>query len=137
MITINLDNRADSFELIQKEIAEQTFENINFTHSEKTVYQSFANDLCSALCKIKDSLIVERDSAVIIENLRMVLRDNALEKYIFQEESLISCFINSNYTYYKKDILVQNVRQFYDFLLYRVIYMVLASCKCGSQGENL
>lgn len=117
MITVNPDNRADSFELIQKEIAEQTFENINFTHSEKTVYQSFATDFCGALCKIKDSLIVERDSAVIIERLRTVLRDNALEKYISQEESLISCFIKSNYTYYKKDILVENVRQFYDFFV--------------------
>lgn len=115
MIVINPDNRISSFELIQKEIAEQTFENIDFTHSEKAIYQSFATDFCSAICKIKDTLIVERDSMVIIEKLRIILRDNALEQYISQENSLISCFIKSGYTYYKKNILVENVRKFYDF----------------------
>ena len=52
---------------------------------------------------------------VIIEKLRIILRDNALEQYISQENSLISCFIKSDYTYYKKNILVENVRKFYDF----------------------
>lgn len=117
MISLNLDTRIESFELIQNKIAEQTFENIDFTNYEKTIYQNFATVFCNALCNIKDSLIVERDSAVIVEKLRIVLRDNVLEKYISKPNSLISCFVKSSYTYYKNDILVENVKQFYDFFV--------------------
>lgn len=117
MISVNPNERVESFELIQKEIAEQKFENINFTDKQKIIYQNFATALCNVLCKIKDSLVVERDTAVIIENLRVILRDNALEEYISQQDCLINCFIKSNYAYYEKPILVETVKQFYDFFV--------------------
>ncbi len=117
MITVQPNERIGSFELLQKEIAEQTFENINFTEKQKIIYQNFATDFCNLLCKIKDSLVVERDTSVIVEKLKEVLRDNALEKYISQQTKLINIFIKSAYTYYEKQILVDNVRQFYDFFV--------------------
>lgn len=115
MILVNPYDRVESFELIQTEIAEQTFDNIDFTDYEKRIYQKFAADFCNSLCKIKDSLIVERDSAIIIEKLRVILRDNALEENISQQDRLISCFIKSSCTYYEKQILVKDVKAFYDF----------------------
>lgn len=117
MIVVNPNKRIESFELIQKEIAEQTFEDINFTNNQKMIYQEFATNFCALLCKIKDSLVVERDISVIIEKLRKVLRDNALEEYISQQQDLIECFIKSNYVYYENQILVETVKQFYDFFV--------------------
>ena len=114
MVLVNSNERIESFELIQKEISEQAFENIEFTSKEKLIYQNFATNFCDVLCHIKDKLIVERDTSVIIEKLRLILRDNALEEYVSQLESLISCFVKSNYKYYKSKF---SVKQFYDFFV--------------------
>lgn len=118
MVLVNSNERIESFELIQKKISEQEFENIEFTSKEKIIYQNFATDLCDALFHIKDKLIVERDTSVIIEKLRLILRDNALEEYVSQQERLISCFVKSNYRYSTKNkFSVNNVKQFYDFFV--------------------
>lgn len=117
MVLVNPDDRVGSFELIQKEIAKQTFENIDFTDEQKKVYQRFASALCNTVCKIKDKLVLERDISVIIEKIKIILRDNVLEEYISQEDSLISCFVKSRYTYYKRPISVENVKNFYDFFV--------------------
>ena len=117
MIQVNPANRIKSFEEIQDCIAEQTFEQINFTNDEKEIYQSFAIALCGLLSQIKGRLNVERDSSIIIEKLRVTLRDNSLEQYIMNVETLISIFVKSNYKYYNKKIEVNKVKRFYEFFL--------------------
>lgn len=117
MIQIKPANRLESFEQIQNSIAMQTFEQINFPNKEKLVYQIFASNLCSLLCKIKDRLDVEKDMVVIIEKLRIILRDNSLEQYVTNPEKLISIFIKSNYTYYNNKVEVDVVKEFYDFFV--------------------
>lgn len=117
MVLVNPNERVKSFELIQKEIAKQTFENIDFSNEQKIIYKNFATALCNVLYKIKDSLVVERDASVIIEKLRIILRDNALEEYISHQDSLISCFIKCRYTYFKRPISVEHVKRFYDFFM--------------------
>ena len=117
MIQVNPINRIHSFEEIQKNIAEQTFEQIKFTDEEKKIYQEFADSICNVLCELKDNLSVERDFSIIIEKLRVILRDNSLEEYISNVESLVSIFIKSNYTYYKEKIEVHKIKDFYSFFL--------------------
>lgn len=117
MIQVNPKDRLHSFEEIQSSIAEQTFEQINFTNAEKKVYQNFATSFCKLLCQIKDCLDTERDPSVIIEKLRVVLRDNSLEEYVTNVESLISIFVKSGYKYYRNDIEVDKVKDFYEFFL--------------------
>ena len=58
MIQVNPVNRIHSFEEIQNSIAEQTFEQINFTDEEKEIFEKFANSICALLYQIKDSLKV-------------------------------------------------------------------------------
>lgn len=117
MIQIKPANRLESFEQIQNSIAMQTFEQISFPNKEKLVYQTFASNLCSLLCKIKDRLDVEKDMVVIIEKLRIILRDNSLEQYVTNPEKLISIFVKSNYTYYNNKVEVDVVKEFYDFFV--------------------
>ena len=117
MIRVDPAERMVSFEKIQNSIAEQTCEQVIFSYKEKKIYQDFASAFCDSLSKIKDNLKVERDTAVIIEKLRVILRDNSLEEYISNIEFLISTFIKSNYKYYKTRIEVEKVREFYDFFI--------------------
>lgn len=117
MIQVNPRDRMHSFEEIQNSIAEQTFEQIKFTNSEKKVYQNFATSFCGLLCRIKDNLITERDSSVIIEKLRAILRDNSLEENVTNVKRLISTFIKSDYRYYRNNIEVYKVKDFYEFFL--------------------
>lgn len=117
MIQVNPRDRMHSFEEIQNSIAEQTFEQIKFTNSEKKVYQNFATSFCGLLCRIKDNLITERDSSVIIEKLRAILRDNSLEENVTNVKRLISIFIKSDYSYYRNNIEVYKVKDFYEFFL--------------------
>ena len=117
MIQVNPVNRIHSFEEIQNSIAEQTFEQINFTDEEKEIYQKFANSICALLYQIKDSLSIEKDLSIIIEKLRVILRDNSLEEYITNVTTLISIFVKSDYRYYNNRVEVYKVKDFYEFFL--------------------
>ena len=117
MIQVNPVNRIHSFEEIQNSIAEQTFEQINFTDEAKEIYQKFANSICALLYQIKDSLSIEKDSSIIIEKLRVILRDNSLEEYITNVTTLISIFVKSDYRYYNNRVEVYKVKDFYEFFL--------------------
>lgn len=117
MIQVNPVNRIHSFEEIQNSMAEQTFEQINFTDEEKEIYQKFANSICALLYQIKDSLSIEKDSSIIIEKLRVILRDNSLEEYITNVTTLISIFVKSDYRYYNNKVEVYKVKDFYEFFL--------------------
>ena len=93
MIELSPDDRIESFEMIQNFIAEQRFEDVEFSNYQKSIYQKFANVICDAISKIHDELIVEYDDGVIIENLRTLLKNNCLEKYVLKPNQLIGCFV--------------------------------------------
>ena len=118
MIQINPDDRIESFETIQNCIAEQTFDAIKFSDEQKTVYQRFANGICEAISTISDELVVEYDDAIIIEKMRVVLRENCLEEYIAKSNELIRCFVKSSYSFYpSRKIEVVDVKNFFDFFV--------------------
>ena len=118
MIEISPQKRINSFLTIQDEISNQAMETFDFSREQKNIYRTFAEDLKNSISVIKDSLIVEKDIGIIIEKMKKVLRDNALEMYISNNNVLISCFIKSNYTYYTgKEIPVVEVKNFYNFLV--------------------
>ena len=118
MIEISPQKRINSFLTIQDEISNQAMETFDFSREQKNIYRTFAEDLKNSISVIKDSLIVEKDIGIIIEKMKKVLRDNALEMYISNNYVLISCFIKSNYKYYTgKEIPVVEVKNFYNFLV--------------------
>lgn len=118
MIQINPDDRIESFETIQNSIAEQTFDAIKFSDEQKKVYQRFANGICEAISTISDELVVEYDDAIIIEKMRVVLRENCLEEHIAKSNELIKCFVKSSYSFYpSRKIEVVDVKNFFDFFV--------------------
>ena len=52
---------------------------------------------------------------MIIEKLRAILRDNSLEENVTNVKRLISIFIKSDYRYYRNNIEVYKVKDFYEF----------------------
>ena len=118
MIKINPNDRIKSFETIKDNIAQQSFEEIKFTSQQKGVYRKFAISLCNSLHSLKDNLNTERDYSVIIEKMRILLRDNSLEEDIMSPEELISIFIKSSFSYVKQShISVDDVKGFYNFFV--------------------
>lgn len=118
MINVDQSKRIESFEEIQSNIATQTFEDVNFSHKQKNIYQYFAISLSDSIKNINGSLVTEKDISVIIEKMRIILRDNSLEEYVLRPNDLISCFIKSGYAYFpKKRIEVNVVKDFYDFFV--------------------
>lgn len=117
MVEVNPEKRVDSFEEIQNSLTEQRIEEINFADEEKKIYQDFAVSFCGLIYRIKDNLSVEKDATIILEKLKIILRDNCLEEYITSVDKLISIFVKSDYKYYNNNIEVYIVKEFYNFLL--------------------
>lgn len=117
MVEVNPEKRVDSFEEIQNSLTEQRIEEINFVDEEKKIYQDFAVSFCGLIYRIKDNLSVEKDATIILEKLKIILRDNCLEEYITSVDKLISIFVKSDYKYYNNNIEVYIVKEFYNFLL--------------------
>ena len=118
MIQIDPTDRWYSFEEIQKCIAEQTFEQIDFSYTEKKIYQNFTTSFCNVLAQIIDCLNAEKDTSVIIEKLRIILRDNCLEENVTNVEKVISIFVKSKYKYYNnRTMKVSTIKEFYEFFL--------------------
>lgn len=115
MIEVDVNKRIGSFEVIQKEIAEQEFDNIKFNNSEKKIYQSFADNVCGAIKNLKSKIELEDNEKVIIESLKSIVRANSLEKYITDISEVISCFVKSNYVYIQKNVEVSIVVDFFNF----------------------
>ena len=90
MVEVNPEKRVDSFEEIQNSLTEQRIEEINFADEEKKIYQDFAVSFCGLIYRIKDNLSVEKDATIILEKLKIILRDNCLEEYITSVDKLIS-----------------------------------------------
>lgn len=117
MVEVNPEKRVDSFEEIQNSLTEQRIEEINFADEEKKIYQDFAVSFCGLIYRIKDNLSVEKNATIILEKLKIILRDNCLEEYITSVDKLISIFVKSDYKYYNNNIEVYIVKEFYNFLL--------------------
>lgn len=115
MIEVNSDKRIESFEAIQKEMAEQEFDNIKFSNNEKKIYQSFADNICCAIKNLTCKIELEENERVIIEKLKSIVRANSLERYITDISEVISCFIKSNYVYFQKNIEVSVLVEFFEF----------------------
>lgn len=112
-----LNKRIGSFEEIQNSIVEQNFADIQFSDRQKEIYRTFSLNVYSSLKEIKDKLLVEKDSSIIAEKLKELLKKNVLEKYISNVRDLLAVFIKSGYVYRNMQIDVQCVEEFYTFFV--------------------
>lgn len=117
MVRTNPVFRYQSFEDITSDISSGSFVDLNFSPSEKSTYQRFAEDLLQHVVRLHSDFEPNYDISIILSNLEDVLRSCLLEKHIQDNWRLISCFIRPGYHYSpRKDIQVEVVREFYDMM---------------------
>lgn len=114
MIVSNPNKRISSFSEVLQFISEDIFEESDFTLEEKTIYVEFSNYLVSHLIEIRNELVLIKDPREVIRQLENTLNNCLAEKFLQNNNELISCFIKSAYTYSTfNDIEVKAIRNFY------------------------
>jgi len=118
MINPSIKSRYKSFGEVSKAISTGILSDIDFTESEKQIYQKFADQLTKHIVNFIDGYYPINDVNVITNSLAELIRDSSLEKYIQANNRLINCFVKGNYKYINRiDIEVECVKKFYELLI--------------------
>ncbi|WP_374054875.1 protein kinase family protein [Rossellomorea sp. FM04394] len=116
MIQLDPSERYAKFEDISVDISQGVLA-INFTEEEKNLYRSFAEVLSRYIVSHTNEYEPVRDPSIIINRLSTLVRNSFLEAYIQDNQQLINCFINNNYTFRQiNDIPLSLVTDFYQFI---------------------
>ena len=117
MISVDPSQRYRSFSEIEIEISQGLLGSLSFSDEEKKQYRNFANLLSSAIAEHKVKFNPETNINAIINNLSVVVRNNALEETVQNNVDLIRCFINNRFSYYERAISVEALNDFYKLLV--------------------
>lgn len=116
MIIANPQKRIRSFTEIIESMSNDIFAEICFTDIEKSIYINFADSLISHIINIKKELNLITEPKEIISSLENVIGSSLVEDTLQDNSLLISCFVNSSYTYNKRtDIDMKMIKDFYKF----------------------
>lgn len=102
MLDLNYDKRIKSFFDIQREITTGKTREIQFTPTQKTIYQDFANKLSEIYSKINSDADYVKDINKIITDLEEIYRNSMLEYTLQDHSDVAKCFIKGEFQYYKK-----------------------------------
>lgn len=117
MISLNPNNRIETFSEILEEISKDVTDKYNFTEEEREIYISFADKLISNINKMNNDINLVDDVNEIIKSLDNVIQNSLLERYLQDNSDLISCFVNNSYNYNKsQNIPIVTIKDFYKFI---------------------
>lgn len=117
MTQVTKSNRYDSFEKVAFDILQGGLGELNFSSTEKKVYQEFADKLTQHIRAYVNRYQPVNDIKKTIEALATVIRNCSLEQYIQDNSMLIKAFIACSYKYNPtKDISVSSVIAFYKLI---------------------
>lgn len=147
MIKLNPEERFKSFSEVSKTISSGVIAELDFTPTDKRIYQEFANRLTNIINYYMDNYKPVENIQQIKLKLADVIRNSSLEEYIQQNSHLISCFVNCGYNYRdSQDIPVKVVVDFYELitrlttqqqnLLYANLYNRLSKIRIEVQEDD-
>jgi serine/threonine protein kinase len=111
------DKRISSFFEVQRQITSDESIGIEFTEEEKSIYLRFASCLSDIYSKINVDSEYATDIDKIIAELEDVYRNSMLETYIQNHNSIATCFVRGDYSYYtKREIEVEILKDFLNFI---------------------
>lgn len=117
MIVINYQKRIDSFFDIYREIIKNETNNVEFTNSEKLVYQNFADNILKIFKQKNNDLEYLKNIDLIIRNLEILYENSILENHIQNNASLTKIFVLGNYNYFPKvQFKVEILHSFFNLL---------------------
>ena len=102
MIKTDFDERIANFALIERNILTSENVGIDFSYEDKETYRIFAISLTSVFSKIEQGTDYVVDIDKIETGLENIYRNSILEEYIQNPNSIVRCFVNGSYKYYKR-----------------------------------
>lgn len=109
--------RTGSFEIVNKRIRSDQFDEIGFSDSEQISYRNFANAIYSQITKIESSANYVSDISKIVTRLSDTYRSVMLETIVPDPSVVIRCILTG--TYYsnrRNSIITQYLRDFVKLL---------------------
>lgn len=116
MCRINPDDRVGSFSVVQQNLQRDRFREIDFDPSEKAAYRKFVDALTSKLAKIENKTKYVDDVARVLSTLNDACRRMMLEETAPDAASIIRCFVDGGFSYYKTGLQLEPVRGFLNLL---------------------
>ena len=118
MCYVQTSLRYQSFNEIKDDLSKSLFSKINFTENDKTIYKNFSSQLSDSITRFIDNRVFENDINLIMKNLEKVIESSSLEDIVQGNNKVISCFVKSNYSYIKENIIFfTNLLDFYKMML--------------------
>lgn len=119
MVEKDPSQRYQAFKDITGEIHNGVLAQTNyFSDKQKEIYQEFSYALCTHIINYRNQYVPNLDISNIVTKLADVIRKSSLERYLQNNEILISCFILGLYRFSRvNDIEVQTITNFYKMLI--------------------
>lgn len=95
-----VNNRIKTFFVINQEILNNRFIEIDFNENDVIYYRKFSSALFNSISKIEIKAKYYDDIEKVQNNIENIYKKIMLEKYIPNNFLLIGCFIDGNYWYY-------------------------------------
>lgn len=112
------DKRYASFFQVSQDISLGVLSEMDFSNDDKSIYREFAQAIYSKINYYIDTYQPINNIQSTINAIAVVIRNNALELYVQNNELLINCFISGNYNYITtKDIEVELIKAFYKMII--------------------
>lgn len=117
MCNVNPDDRYVSFLEVDNELTKGTFIDLNFSITEKNIYQRLADDLIRIIHEYTTDFKPINNITKVLNKLEEIIINSSLETYIQKNSDLINCFLENGYSYDSKyRIRVDNIKEFYQLL---------------------
>ena len=117
MCEADRNRRFQTFALVNRELKKNKFEDISFSHEEKSVYRNFVGKVHAAFSEIGHNATYKTDAHVIIDEIESLYKSSMLEIEIPDTVKVCRIFVSGQYKYWKNQpIEVADLKGFLDLL---------------------
>ena len=118
MLNIEPEKRYSSFRDIIQALDTKEFKILDISEEDRILYNNFANSLVSCIGSYKEANVKFQNNITnILSGLEEVLEENCLNYKIENIVKFIEIFVLCDFTYYEKNIDVEDVQKFYNWLI--------------------
>jgi len=110
------EGRIGSFSELKNNLLTSGFDEVNFSDTERSTYQSFSNTVCHHIVRMHHDTKYRGDVSDVLSMLEFAYKNFMLEVYVPNSSVVISCFIDGEYRYRPTGMEVATVKSFIDVL---------------------
>ena len=118
MLEYSPSKRYQDYKQIKEDISNDLLSQISFSDFDRDVYINFASDLFNAISHFTSNPVFLNEPEVVLSKLGKIVRVSSLEKFVQNNVDLISCFVDSSFSYkLSKNVKTENLINFYKLLI--------------------